>query len=172
MKGLALMMSGAARLSLILALLALAALSASASADAHRPGCYFGRTFPVWDIHRVYPAPHGCVWLYRPTGGYVSIGPQFRFRVHGNEDTPALPRDPIGEAYAACGSSGFFVSWPYFVVTARRVAWGDGTGCHTLAETSALIWSGHFVYRPREGGRPAHWEPVLEASSPPLRRPG
>jgi len=169
-------MSGVVRLSLILAVLALAALSVSASADAHRPGCYLGRTFPVWDIHRVYAAPHGCVWLYRPTGGHVSIGPQFRFRVHGNEDGEALPRDPIGEAYGACGFSGFFVSWPYFVVTARRVAWGDGTGCHTLGATSALIWAGHFVYRPREAadqpaGHPSWTPPRLRCADRAEGRP-
>ena len=158
------------RIAVVLAVLALAGVSGAAPADAHRPDCYLGRTFGVWDVHRVYGTPHGCVWLYRPDSGHHSIGPQLRTRLHGQDDSEALPRDPIGDAAAVCGFSGFFVSWPYFVVTARRVAWGDGTGCHRLGSTAAVIWSGHFVLRPREGRRPARWLPVLDASSPPLSR--
>jgi hypothetical protein len=107
--------------------------------SSHRPGCYFGRSHPVWDVHRVYPIPHGCVWLVAPETGFFSIGPEFRLRVHGRDDAPALPRAPIGEAAAVCGFSGYFVSWPYFVVTANRVAWGDGTGCHDLGGTSEIF---------------------------------
>jgi hypothetical protein len=118
----------------------------------------------------VYPIPHGCVWLYRPDGGYASIGPQLRLRLNGHDDTPALPRDPIGDAEAVCGFSRFFVSWPYFFVSAHRVAWGDGTGCHDLDGTSEVIWAGHFERRRRAGFRATHWEPVVDVSSPPLRR--
>jgi hypothetical protein len=158
------------RLGFVLALLAAAGASGAVPADAHRTGCYLGHTFAVWDVHRVYGTPHGCVWLYRPDGGHHSIGPQFRTRLHGQNDSTALPRDPIGAAAAVCGFSGFLVSWPYFVVTARRVAWGDGQGCHDLGGTAAVTWSGHFVMHPREGRRPARWVPVVDSSSPPLRR--
>jgi hypothetical protein len=90
--------------------------------------------------------------------------------LHGVDDGAALTRDPIGEAEAVCGFSGFFVTWPHFVVTANRVAWGDGTGCHRLDGDRAVTWSGHFVFRAHDGRRPARWEPVVDASSPPLRR--
>jgi hypothetical protein len=29
-------------------------------ASAHRPGCYIGHSYRQWDVHRVYPIPHGC----------------------------------------------------------------------------------------------------------------
>jgi hypothetical protein len=156
---------------LALALLAGIALSASGPADAHQAGCYFGRTHAAWDVHRVYGSPHGCVWIHRPAGAAASIGPQIRTRLHGTEDSEPLARDPIGDATAVCGFNGFFVSWPYFVVTAKRVAWGAGRGCQTLGGTAAVVWSGHFVFRQREGRRPARWVPVVDATSPPLRRP-
>ncbi len=76
----------------------------------------------------------------------------------------------MGEAVWVFGFSTFKVSWPRFVVTARRVAWGDGIGCHDLLTGRAVMWEGRFVWRPREGRRPARWEPVLIRSSPPLLR--
>jgi hypothetical protein len=90
--------------------------------------------------------------------------------VGGHDDTPSLPRNPIGEAAAVCGFARFFISWPDFLVTARRVAWGDGAGCRSLVGSSEVIWIGHFEWRPKKAFRAAHWEPVLDASSPPLRR--
>ena len=139
----------------------------SASATSR---CYIGHSHGGWDVHRVYPIPHGCIWLVHPNTGYFSIGPEFRIRFHGLDDAPALPRDPMGDAAAVCGFSRFFVSWPYFLVTAHRVAWGDGTGCHDLEDSAQVIWAGHFEWRPRAPSRDAHWEPILDISSPPLRR--
>jgi hypothetical protein len=137
---------------------------------AHAPGCWSGNSSPVGSVSHVYLIPHGCTWLGKPRIGHVSIGPQFRTRIHGTDDGAALVRDPIGEALGVCGFSTFFVLWPRFVVTARRVAWGDGTGCHDLSEGRAVSWEGRFVWRSRDGPRPARWEPVLTRSSPPLRR--
>lgn len=139
---------------------------------AHAPGCFAGSTFPLGSAYRVYRIPHGCTWLYRPRLGRFSIGPQINTRIHGTNDAAALARDPIGDAAAVCGLSSFVVTWPRFVVTARRVAWGDGTGCHDLPKGRAVTWAGRFVWRPREGRRPARWEAVLTRSSPPLRRDG
>ena len=160
---------GARRLA-VFAAAALAGTALTASADPQRPGCFAGSSFPRGSVRRVYPIPRGCTWLYRPDGGYFSIGPQIHTRIGGEDDGAALPRDPIGEAEAVCGMSTFVVSWPTFVVTARRVAWGDGTGCHALPAGRAVTWIGRFVWRPREGRRPARWDPVLVRSSTPLRR--
>jgi hypothetical protein len=125
----------------------------------------------VGGIFHVYLIPHGCTWLVKPRIGHVSIGPQFRTRIHGTDDGAALVRDPMGEAAGVCGFSTLFVTWPRFVVTAQRVAWGDGTGCHDLPDGRAVTWEGRYVWRAREGRRPARWEPVLTRSSPPLSRP-
>jgi hypothetical protein len=154
-----------------LAVVALAAAASGTPSVAHAPGCWSGRSSPVGSVSHVYLIPHGCTWLGKPRIGHVSIGPQFRTRIHGTDDGAALVRDPMGEAYGVCGFGTFLVTWPRFVVTARRIAWGDGTGCHDLPEGRAVTWEGRFVWRPREGRRPARWEPVLTRSSPPLRRP-
>jgi hypothetical protein len=152
------------------ALFAVLALSASGHAAAGQ-SCSIGHANNPWDPHRVHAIPGGgCVWLYRPDTGFYSIGPAFGFRLKGHQDSGALLRAPIGDAEAVCGFNGFFVAWPTFVVTATRVAWGDGTGCHALPAGQAIIWAGHFVLRPRAGARPGHWEPVADATSPPLRR--
>ena len=161
--------SNITRLHVVVAALVAAALSVSSASAREQRGCSTGHSAEP-DAHRVYAIPGGCVRLYRRDGGYYSIGPQLRTRVNGHDDGEALPRDPIGEAEAACGFSRFLVWFPYFVVTATRVAWGDGTGCHDLAGTAEVIWSGHFVMRGREGRRPARWQPVVDFSSPPLRR--
>jgi hypothetical protein len=152
------------------ALLAVFALTHSSRAMSAR-GCSIGHSNDAWNPHRVHTIPGGgCVWLHHPDTGFYSIGPGFSFRVKGHEDSGVLLRGPIGDAEAVCGFSGLFVAWPTFIVTATRVAWGDGTGCHTLPAGQAIIWAGHFVLHPRAGLRAAHWEPALDATSPPLRR--
>jgi hypothetical protein len=157
---------------LAIGLVALSAIAAAlqTAAPARGAGCYSGKTFPIGDPHHVYAIPGGCTWLLKPDTGYFSIGPQFRTRIDGTDDGAALARSPLGEAAAACGMSTFVVRWPTFVVTARRVAWGDGTGCHVLPGREAVTWWGRFVWHPREDRRPARWEAVLERSSPPLAR--
>jgi hypothetical protein len=149
---------------LVLTVAALAAAGLSAPGAAHAPGCWSGTSFAEASIFRVYLIPHGCTWLLKPRLGSQDIGPQVRTRFHGTDDGVALERDPMGEAIGVCGYSTFKVSWPGFVVTARRVAWGDGTGCHDLPTGQAVTWEGRFVWRPRDGRRPARWEPVLVAS--------
>lgn len=117
----------------VVALVAGAAAVAGRAADPGRPGCSVGHTYPAGDAHRVYAIPHGCTWILRPDGHYWSIGPEIHTRINGVSDGAALPRDPLGDAAAVCGFSGFVVSWPRFVVTSRRVFWGNGAiGCETL----------------------------------------
>ena len=119
------------------ALSAITAAALAAAAPARGAGCYSGRTFAAGDPHHVYAIPGGCTWLLKPDLGFFSIGPEFRTRIRGTDDGAALARDPLGEAAAACGFSTFVVRWPAFVVTARRVAWGDGTGCHDAPEPAS-----------------------------------
>jgi len=155
----------------VLAGAALVAVAAIPGAHAASPGCFAGNTYPPGDAHRVYAIPHGCTWIYRPDGHFFSIGPQVNTRINGTTDGAALPRDPIGDAAAVCGFSTFVLSWPRFVVSARRVFWGHGaTVCETLPANRSVRWEGRFVWRPRNGLRAARWEPVLLRSSPPLRR--
>jgi hypothetical protein len=151
---------------------AAAALIAVAIPGAHAagPGCFVGNTYPRGDAHRVYAVPHGCTWIYRPDGHSFSIGPEIHTRINGTTDGEALPRNPIGDAAAVCGFSSFVVSWPRFVVSARRVFWGQGAAvCETLPANRSVRWEGRFVWRPRQGLRPARWQPMLLRSSPPLR---
>lgn len=155
----------------VLAVFAPAGSSLATPTAAAAPGCSIGHPSDPLSTHRVHVIPGGgCVWLQHPDTGFYSIGPAFQFRMKGHQDSSALPRDPIGDAQAVCRFSRFFLSWPTFVVTAKRVDWEDGTGCHDLAGGAAVIWWGHFVLRPRQGLRPAHWEAVVDATSPPLRR--
>jgi hypothetical protein len=156
---------------LVLGIAAALVLAGAGSAAGRGRGCFAGHTYPFGDPHRVYAVPLGCVWLLRPDGSYYSIGPEIHARTNGTTDGVALPRDPIGEAVAVCGFSTFTVAWPRFVVTARRVFWGDGAAaCVTLPVGDAVRWDGRFVWRPRSGPRAARWEAVLVRSSPPLQR--
>jgi hypothetical protein len=155
---------------LVAAAAALVAVAAIPGAQAAGRGCSSGNTYARGDAHRVYAIPHGCTWLYRPDGHFFSIGPEVHTRINGATDGEALPRDPIGDAAAVCGFTTFVVSWPRFVVSARRVFWGQGaTACETLSANRSVRWEGRFVWRPRNALRPARWEPVLLLSSPPLR---
>jgi hypothetical protein len=168
---------GAVTLSRVLGCVAAVALVGGGNAVAGRasdpvkPGCYVGHTYPAGDAHRVYAIPRGCTWILRPDGHYWSIGPEIHTRINGVSDGAALPRDPLGDAAAACGYSSFVVSWPRFFVTSRRVFWGNGaTGCEMLPNGQAVRWEGRYVWRPRSGLRQARWEPVLVRSSAPLMR--
>ena len=149
---------------------ALVAALAIPGASSANSGCFSGASYALGDTHHVYTIPQGCTWIYRPDGNFFSIGPEIHTRLNGISDGAALPRDPLGDAAAACGFSTFVVTWPRFVVTARRVFWGNGaTRCVTLPDNRSVRWEGRFVWRPRNGLRPSRWEPVLLRSSPPLR---
>ena len=120
---------------------AVIAVLAIPGAHGASPGCFSGTTYAHGDAHHVYPIPFGCTWIYRPDGHFFSIGPEIHTRLHGISDGAALPRDPLGDAAAACGFSTFVVTWPRFVVTARRVFWGGGaTHCETLPAGKSVRW--------------------------------
>lgn len=136
-------------LALVVLTVAAATLASVAppSAEAHRQNCYYGVTFEVGDPKRVFPMPHGCVWLYRSsTMKGAQEPPEIRTRVHGVNRSHQLPRTNFSEGTAGlCGEP--VVWWfrhPFANVVAREDfgasgGWPFGSGCASF--TQALLWT-------------------------------
>lgn len=90
-----------------------------ATADAHRPGCSTGSTYPVGDARRVYAIPHGCTWIFQPRARQTEQ--VVKTRIHGVTRSFRLSHTPLGDATGVCWVGSFIVRWPVFVVSTDGV---------------------------------------------------